>query len=414
MYEWRNKLLFAKYFRLSIAYGYFLFTDMTNLSQSVAQLFENQFHSQPIIIRSPGRVNLIGEHTDYNGGFVLPAAVDKAAFVAIGLSENEQCTWIAADLKDSFTVNLSNLHYSDKEWPNYIMGVVEQFQKAGYTVKPFNCVFSGDVPIGAGMSSSAALECAIAFALNHLLQLDLEKIKMVKMAQMAENEFVGVKCGIMDQFASMFGKKDHVIQLDCRSLEYHYFPLQMEGIRIVLFDTAVKHSLASSEYNTRREQCEAGVALLQKHTPSIQTLRDVDKEMLLRHQREFDSIIFNRCMYVVEENERLLAACEDLKRGDMVSFGQRMYGSHYGLRDMYEVSCAELDYLVSFTVTEDAVLGARMMGGGFGGCTINLVKEEAVDELFQRLTKAYKIAMGKDLKMYTGVIEQGTCLLSSV
>jgi galactokinase len=236
-------------------------------------------------------------------------------------------------------------------------------------------------------------------------------MELVKLAQKAENEFVGVKCGIMDQFASVFGKKGHVVRLDCRSLEYTYFPFMMDGIRIVLLDTGVKHSLADSEYNDRRAQCEEGVRVLQRHNPAIRSLRDADREILLRHQREFDPLIFNRCMYVVEENARLLAACDDLSRGDMISFGQRMYGSHNGLRDMYEVSCPELDYLVSFTITEEAVLGARMMGGGFGGCTINLVRDEAVDDLFERARKAYQIAMGRELKMYTGIIEDGTGII---
>lgn len=384
-----------------------------NIANRIHGLFQSQFGQKPLIARSPGRVNLIGEHTDYNNGFVLPAAVDKAAYVAIAPSQDEVCHWIAADLNDTFTVRLNEMKFSEKGWPNYIMGVVEQLQQAGYVVKPFNCVMSGDVPIGAGMSSSAAMECAVGFALSELFKLTVSRTDLVKLAQKAENEFVGVKSGIMDQFASVFGKKDHAILLDCRSLEYEYFPIKMTGIRIVLMDTDVKHSLASSEYNTRRAQCEEGVRLLQKHDPTIQSLRDVSREFILQHQREFDPIVFNRCIYVIEENARLQSACGDLKRGDLLSFGQRMYGSHYGLRDMYEVSCAELDYLVSFTVTEEAVLGARMMGGGFGGCTINLVKEEAVEDLFERMKKAYKIAMGKDLKMYTAVIEDGTALIDN-
>jgi galactokinase len=384
-----------------------------NIPGHVYSVFQSHFKSRPLIVRSPGRVNLIGEHTDYNEGFVLPAAVDKAAYVAMAPSDDAYCHWIASDLNDTFETRPDELTPSPKGWPNYLMGVVDQLRKAGYPVGAFNCVISSDVPVGAGMSSSAALECSVAFGLNHLHGWNIPKMELVKLAQKAENEFVGVKCGIMDQFASVFGKKGHVVRLDCRSLEHTYFPFMMDGIRIVLLDTGVKHSLADSEYNDRRAQCEEGVRVLQRHNPAIRSLRDADREILLRHQREFDPLIFNRCMYVVEENARLLAACDDLSRGDMISFGQRMYGSHNGLRDMYEVSCPELDYLVSFTITEEAVLGARMMGGGFGGCTINLVRDEAVDDLFERARKAYQIAMGRELKMYTGIIEDGTGIIDS-
>ncbi len=384
-----------------------------NIARQIYARYTSQFGTEPLVVRSPGRVNLIGEHTDYNEGFVLPAAIDKAAYVAIGRSADAYCHWIAADLNDTFEVRPDELTNSAKGWPNYLMGVVEQFRKAGYPVEAFNCIVSSDVPVGAGMSSSAALECAVAYGLNQLYGLNIPRLELVKMAQRAENEFVGVKSGIMDQFASMFGKKNHVVRLDCRSLEYTHFPFQIEGIRVVLFDTGVKHSLADSEYNDRRAQCEAGVRILQKHNPAIRSLRDADRDLLLRHQREFDPLIFNRCIYVVEENARLQSATEDLQRGDMLSFGQRMYGSHNGLRDMYEVSCPELDYLVAFTVTEEAVLGARMMGGGFGGCTINLVREEAVADLFERMKKAYQIAMNRELKMYSGLPEDGTSVVEN-
>jgi galactokinase len=261
------------------------------------------------------------------------------------------------------------------------------------------------------MSSSAALECAVGFALSEAFNLNISKMELVKLGQKVENEFVGVKSGIMDQFASVFGKKDHVIRLDCRSLEYEYFPFKMQDIRIVLCDTGVKHSLVTTEYNTRREQCEAGVKLLQSYYPEVKSLRDVTRERLEQHRMEMDPIVYNRCLYVVEENARLLAATEDLQRGDMASFGNRMYLTHYGLRDLYEVSVPELDYLVEFTEKEDIVLGARMMGGGFGGCTINLVKEDNIEAFFDRISKAYKRDIGIDLKIYDGKIEDGTSLI---
>jgi len=378
----------------------------------INRIFEERFGQQPLLVRSPGRINLIGEHTDYNNGFVLPAATDKAVYLAIAPSTNGQSHWIAVDFNDEFVTTLDTLQPSGKQWPDYLLGVVEQLQKLGHQIPEFNCVISGDVPAGGGMSSSAALECATGWGLSQLFDLQIDRLTLTKIAQKAENEFVGLQCGIMDMFASAFGKQKQVIRLDCRSLEYAYFPLQLDNYQIVLFDTGVKHSLASSEYNTRRQECEAGVALLQAFEPTVKSLRDVTENMLLKYQRKFDPLIFVRCMYVVQENERLLSACEDLQRGDLETFGQRMYGSHNGLRDMYEVSCAELDYLVSFTITEKSVLGARMMGGGFGGCTINIVEASAVEQLFERMAKAYKIAMGLELKMYIVRIEDGTSVIS--
>ena len=379
-----------------------------DMSDSIRQLFEERFQQKPLVVRSPGRINLIGEHTDYNNGFVLPAATDKAVYVALSASPDADCHWFAADFNETHTTQLHDLQHSGKGWPNYLLGVVQQLQRLGFQIPPFNCVISGDVPFGAGMSSSAALECATGWGLSQLFGFGLDRLALVKLAQRAENEFVSLKCGIMDMFASVFGKKDQVIRLDCRSLEYSYFPLQLDGYQLVLFDTGVKHSLASTAYNTRRQECEEGVRLLRTLEPHVESLRDATEEMLLQYQRRFDPLVFVRCLYVVQENQRVLAACEDLQNGDLKRFGQRMYGSHNGLRDMYEVSCAELDYLAAFTKTEDNVLGARMMGGGFGGCTINLVKAEAVDDLSARLHKAYKIAMGLELKTYTVAIEDGT------
>ncbi len=382
-----------------------------HIAAHLNQLFNERFGQNPLIVRSPGRINLIGEHTDYNQGFVLPAATDKAVWIALAASKDDTCHWMAADFADEYTTTLDTLKPSDKGWPNYLLGMIDQFRKAGHTIPAFDCIISGDVPAGGGMSSSAALECATGWGISQLFGIELDRMTLTKMAQKSENEFVGLQCGIMDMFASAFGQKNQVIRLDCRSLEYEYFPLQLNDYQIVLFDTGVKHSLASSEYNTRRQECEAGIRLLQQFEPQVSSLRDVTEAMLLQYQRKFDPLIFVRCMYVVQENERLLAACEDLQRGDLETFGQRMYGSHYGLRDMYEVSCPELDYLVSFTTTEPSVLGARMMGGGFGGCTINLVLKDATQELFERLQKAYKMAMDLDLKMYVVSIEDGTSVV---
>jgi galactokinase len=271
----------------------------------------------------------------------------------------------------------------------------------------FNLVVDGDIPIGAGLSSSAAVECAVAFALNELYSLGLDRMTMVHLAQKAEHEFAGVRCGIMDQFASMMGKAGHAIKLDCRSLDYEYVPLNLEGVKIVLLNTNVKHSLASSEYNVRRQQCEQGVALIQQHVPEVNSLRDATLQMLDAYVQH-DAEVYGRCRYVVEEISRLLQACEKLKQGHLDDLGKLMFATHDGLSRDYGVSCKELDYLVDAVRNNPAVLGARMMGGGFGGCTINLVKEEAVDSLIANLGVAYEKDMNLPLTAYVANTQDGT------
>lgn len=382
--------------------------DPQNLVESV---FIKTFNEKPIIVCSPGRVNLIGEHTDYNMGFVLPAAINKAAYIALSPRKDDTISIVAADLDESYTTTLSKLDYSDKGWPNYVICIVDQLQKISKHVGGFNAVISGDVPLGAGMSSSAALECATIFGLSHVFELGLEKMQMVKLAQKAENEFVGVNCGIMDQFASVFGKKGHVIKLDCQSLAYEYVPFELEGIKIVLFDSMVKHSLASSEYNVRTSQCSEGVSIIQKTYPKVQTLRDVTMEMIEECLTGESSDIYDRCKYVVEENNRLLAACDDLQQNKIAEFGQKMYETHAGLSELYEVSCPELDFIVSCTKKEDGILGARMMGGGFGGCVITLIKENQLEEIVQRIKEAYFNKMNIGMNVYITQIEEGTHII---
>ncbi|GAB3818999.1 galactokinase [Pontibacter rugosus] len=312
----------------------------------IQQKFESIFQATPTLVRSPGRVNLIGEHTDYNEGFVLPAAINKEIYFAIAFNGTDKLRFHAHDLEESAEFYLANIGKTDIGWANYLLGVVKQFQKATLEVKGFDLVFGGNIPIGAGLSSSAAVECGLAFALDHLHGFGLERLTMVRMAQKAEHEFAGVLCGIMDQFASMFGKQHHAV-LDCRSLAYEYFPVDMQEYRIVLCDTQVKHSLASSEYNTRRQECEAGVALLQQHYPEVQSLRDATLAMLERYKEEFDAVVYKRCKYIVLENARVEEACQHLQCGEMEAFGQNMYASHAGLQHDYEVSCPELDFLVA-------------------------------------------------------------------
>jgi len=376
--------------------------------QKIKTSFLEKFGSEPTVFRSPGRVNILGEHTDYNEGFVLPAAIDKNIYFAISKRTDNIINLFAADFNESFTTDIDNVKISSTQWANYILGVVDQLQKQGFTLGGFNAVVDGDVPIGAGLSSSAAVECATIYALNDIFELNLDRLKMVPLAQKAEHVFAGVNCGIMDQFASMFGKKDHVIKLDCRSLEYEYVPFKLDGYKIVLLNTNVKHNLASSEYNTRRLQCEKGVSLIAQHHPEIKSLRDVTLEQLKKYVEPVDPLVYQRCKYVVLENERLLGACEDLKRGDISSLGEKMYQTHMGLRYYYDVSCKQLDFLVEYVKNIPEVAGARMMGGGFGGCTINLVKEEAIEKLIADISLAYSEAMNLPLTAYIASIEDGT------
>lgn len=380
------------------------------MKQKLQELFLEQYAVAPtIIVRSPGRVNIIGEHTDYNEGFVLPAAIDKAAYVAMSLRNDDEIHLTAADLNETFSTTVSALKpVGDVSWPNYILGAVAQFVKRGVKLPGFNAVLSSDVPMGAGLSSSAAVECATVFALDHLLQTNIDRITMVGMAQKAEHEYAGVMCGIMDQFASMMGKKDHVIKLDCRSLEYAYVPFKLDGIKIVLLNTNVKHSLASSEYNTRRNECTQAVEWIKAHHPEVTSLRHATIAMLDELVLPKDKLIDQRSRFVVEEIDRLLTGCADLQRGDIAALGKKMFATHDGLSKMYAVSCKELDFLVDFVRDRPEVIGARMMGGGFGGCTINLVKEEAIDALIAAVKPAYEAATGLQLDYYIASIENGT------
>lgn len=382
------------------------------MKEKVLQDFTRNFNEEPTIVRSPGRVNIIGEHTDYNNGFVLPAAIDKAIYVAVSPRNDETIKLYSGEFDEFFETSLKTLKPTDRFWPNYILGVADQLLKRGYSIKGFNLAIDGDVPIGSGLSSSAAVECATAFALNQIFKLGIDKKDLAFIGQKAEHTFAGVMCGIMDQFASVFGKKDHVIKLDCQSLDYEYVPLELAGYKILLLNTNVKHSLGSSEYNTRRAQCEQGVAWVKEHHREVNSLRDVTMEMLHQYVEPKDKLIYQRCKYVVEEKERLLTGCEDLKKGDLESLGKKMFQTHDGLSKEYEVSCKELDFLVDAVRNNPDVVGARMMGGGFGGCTINIVKEEAIDALIDRLEEDYEKNMGLKLTAYIAQVENGTSLIS--
>ncbi len=381
------------------------------MEKTITQIFREKFGDDPLIVRSPGRINIIGEHTDYNEGFVLPAAIDKFIYVAASTREDDSIMLYAQAFKQDYQTTVYTVAPGEKGWPNYILGVVDQLQKNGYKVGGFNLAIDGDIPPGGGLSSSAAVECATIFALNELFALGLSRMSMVKMAQLAEHTYAGVKCGIMDQFTSMLGKKDHAIKLDCRSLEYEYVPLNLQGHRIVLFNTNVKHTLITTEYNNRRAQCEQGVAWVKEHGQNVSSLRDVTIEMLDKYVLEKDPLIYKRCRYVIEENLRLLEGCEFLKAGDLKALGKLMFKTHKGLSEDFEVSCKELDFLVNYVKENPDVLGARLIGAGFGGCTINIVKEEAIEQLTEEISRAYKNAMDLELTVYLAGIEQGTELI---
>lgn len=386
---------------------------MGNADQQIIRIrnaFSKEFgtSSDPIIIRSPGRINLIGEHTDYNNGFVLPAAIDRNIYFAISRRAEDKCRIYSDNFAESAELNLRRIQKSKRNWANYLAGVVDQLMTAGYDIAGFDCVFGGNIPIGAGLSSSAAIEAGLAYGLNEIFGLDISRTDLARIAQRSENEFVGVQCGIMDQFANLLSRENSVFKLDCRSLEYVYYPFDQKNLQFVLCDTKVNHTLASSAYNLRRQQCEQGVRTISTHDRQVQTLRDVSFEMLDRHKGELDPIVYMRCRYVLEENARVEIACKYLEKLDYAGVGELLYASHEGLRDEYQVSCTELDVLVDAASTVNGVLGARMMGGGFGGCTLNLVEKDALAEFEAKVDEEYKRKTGKETEFYECRLVAGT------
>ncbi|HEX5169388.1 MAG TPA: galactokinase, partial [Cyclobacteriaceae bacterium] len=317
-------------------------------------------------------------------------------------------TIYASDVDENITIDLDNVtKIKSPHWANYLLGVIYRLKENGFRIKPFKCLFGGNIPVGSGLSSSAALECGFVYALNTLNNFGISPRDMIFIAQWSEHHYAGVMCGIMDQFSSMMGKEDQVFVLDCRSLTHTYFPLQLHDYELVLFDTNVKHSLAGSEYNIRRSECEEGVEILRRYYPSIRNLRDVSPAMVKEHEAAMPSKVFNRCLYVAAEIERVQSAGDDLANGDLHAFGAKMYETHEGLSVLYEVSCPELDFLVDATRNNPDVLGARMMGGGFGGCTINIVRTSIVKSLEQEVREKYRQKFGIELKVYEVKIKNG-------
>ena len=353
------------------------------------------------VYASPGRINLIGEHTDYNGGFVFPGAIDKGMIAELKLNGTKKIRAYSIDMKDYVEFGMNEEDAPRTSWARYIFGVCREIIKRGGEVAGFNTAFAGDVPLGAGMSSSAALESTYAYALNDMFELGIDKFELAKIGQATEHNYCGVMCGIMDQFASLFGQKGSLIRLDCRSLEYEYFPFDPKGYKLVLLDTLVKHELASSAYNDRRRACEAIAQLL-----GVEFLRDASLEQLQTVKDKVDYKDYLRAEYVIGEIQRVLDVCEALKAGDYETVGQKMYETHYGMSKLYEVSCIELDYL-NDVAKECGVTGSRVMGGGFGGCTINLVKDERYDSFLEKAKAGYKETFGKFPKVYDVVISDG-------
>lgn len=379
---------------------------------SVVQSFQNVFGVSPaIVVRAPGRINLIGEHTDYNEGFVMPAAIDKAIWFAVSLRADQAIHLHALDFQESWTSHLSHLTVSGKGWPDYLLGPFSELLKDGHVLQGANVVFGGDIPTGAGLSSSAAVESGMLFAINELHHLGLSRPILARLAQRAENNFVGMKCGIMDMFASLMGKAGHVIQLDCRDLSFAHFPLELSSHSLLLCDSGVKHALIDSEFNTRRQECETGVAVLKSVFPAVSSLRDVTFAMLEQAQGQLSPVVYKRCRYVLEENARVLAVIEALNTGNLKEVGLLMRQTHVGLRDAYEVSCDEIDFLVAKALLHPGVLGSRMMGGGFGGCTINLVPTAAIHDFCQSMELEYQASFARKLACYPVSLTNGVELV---
>ena len=368
----------------------------------ISQLFQQRFATTPVFYASSGRINLIGEHTDYNGGFVFPGAIDKYIMAAINVNGTDKVRVFSADLQQYTEFGLREEDAPAEQWARYIFGVCREIIKRGFTVNGFDTVFAGNVPLGAGLSSSAALESCFAFALNDLFNENkIDKFELAKIGQSTEHNYCGVNCGIMDQFASVFGKKNCLMRLDCRSLEHEYFPFDPQGYKLVLVNSKVKHELVDSPYNKRRQSCERVAATL-----GVETLRDATMDMLNDKKELVSEEDYKRAEYVIGEKQRVLDVCDALQRGDYETVGRLMYETHYGLSQQYEVSCEELDFLNDIA-KECGVTGSRIMGGGFGGCTINLVKDELYDHFIQVAKERFNEKYGHEPVIIDVVISDG-------
>ncbi|QSW91233.1 galactokinase [Flavobacterium endoglycinae] len=382
------------------------------LIQNTTAFFEKSFGSAPEkVVLSPGRINIIGEHIDYNDGYVLPAAIDKVICFAFEKNNTNTSKIIAIDLNEEFEIDLTQkVELSDVVWTNYIRGVIKQLQDNGFSFRGFNCVFSSNIPVGSGLSSSAALECGTIFGIKSLFDLDIKKVDIALLGQKAEH-WVGINCGIMDQFSSVHGLDNKVIKLDCNTLDFEYHNADFKDYSLILFDSNVKHSLFTSEYNTRRIECEQGLAIIKSHFPEVKSFRDATEEQVLSLKDKMTEKVFSRVHFVVKEINRVIKACEALDQGNIELLGQLLFDTHYGLSQEYEVSCEELDMLVDTAKADDAIIGSRLMGGGFGGCTINLIKKGHENEVKSKFSNLYLDTFGIELKFYDVKISNGTTLL---
>mgnify|MGYP001470280032 FL=1 len=379
----------------------------TTLINNVKNTFIRTFKTDPLLIFSPGRINIIGEHTDYNKGFVFPAAINKGIVAAIQKSELDFSTAYALDLDGKVEFNLDKLKpLKEGRWENYVYGVVHEIQNKNKLIGNFNLVFKGNIPSGAGMSSSAALENSIVFGLNELFDLELSKHDMILISQKAEHNFVGVKCGIMDQYASMFGLKNHALLLDCRTIESQPYEIDFKDYQLMLINTNVKHSLSDTEYNDRRSACKSISKLL-----SVKALRDATEADLEKIIDKVTPANYQKALYVIQENSRTLKAAKAIEYGDLETLGSLIYQSHNGLSNQYKVSCHELDFLVDQAKANPNILGARMMGGGFGGCTINLIAKTQAEAFAEKVSKAYHREFNKTCSVYFIEISEGTHLV---
>ncbi|OUR94578.1 galactokinase [Flavobacteriales bacterium 34_180_T64] len=366
--------------------------------------FLEKFGDRPLLVFSPGRINIIGEHTDYNNGFVFPAAIDKGIVAASQKSEVKVSKVIALDLNEAFEFSLQNIHpIKNGNWKNYVLGVIAEIQKTGRQLGNFNLIFGGDIPKGAGLSSSAALENSIVFSLNILFDLDLTKNEMIHISQLAEHNYVGVKCGIMDQYASMYGQKNKGMLLDCKTLVATQIPINFTNHELLLINTNVKHSLAESAYNNRREVCENVAALL-----NIDSLRDATEINLNSIRDQISEEDFQKPLYVIQENNRVQNAFQALKKGDIATLGNLIYESHHGLENQYMVSCDELNFLVNQAKKHPQVIGSRMMGGGFGGCTLNIIEKTFVHTFKEKMLEEFNKNFHTTCSFYTVELSEGT------
>ncbi|MCY7420841.1 MAG: galactokinase [Chitinophagaceae bacterium] len=380
---------------------------MPSSSERVLTTFAAKFTTTPRLYFAPGRINLIGEHVDYNDGFVMPAAINKGIWYAVAPNTTNTASFYSTDLHESLSIEVTNVHKMDG-WKNYVLGIMDQVQKAGYVIGGFDCVFGGNLPVGAGMSSSAAVECGLLVALNDLFQYGLDRVTIAKMAQKAEHTYPGVQCGIMDMFANMMGKMDHVILLNCMNLDFKYLPLPLTEYSIILINTKVHHSLAGSAYNERRNECAEGFKILKLLVPEVTSWQDLSRADVEKNKAQLPENIYKRSLYVTGEIERTLKASKHLENHELKQFGKLMFETHEGLSKLYEVSCPELDFLVEQAKKFPAIIGSRLMGGGFGGCTINLIKISEWGAITQTILKEYKAAFNIDAEVYDMALSDGT------